>query len=674
VAVPEIGPAPTDRWAGRLRVAATTTLLAGIAYTIVFVYFAFRARFTVPYFDDWSWLASLQDGGLASLWQPHNEHLIVIPRLLVWIDFWIWGWPGYASLLAALLAHASVAAVFIWMCRGRDVAEARLLAGAVLIITFSTYGLQGAVFPAAVNFPLVVAFATLAVASLAHGAAAASRRHHWMTAAGVCSVLAMLCVSNGLAVPFILVALALLLRLPRAALAFLALGLAGAAVRYAIGGVPESALVASLPAVMRFTLATLAGPAASLSIDLALGVGALFLVLAAVVCWRFVRTRARPPADAIVAGCVAFAIAGGFLTAIGRAQFDPSVAAQSRYTELAALGWASLLLALPAGLTDRRVGRMAAMVLAAVAIIGFPAQLFVGRVWAAKADHLAVAGLALATGVDDDDWISRIHPLGSSLIDPVLPLLRDRGVGFLSFPEAGQRVTASTAPPCDGRVEAFNSLDSSPILRIRGQLRNQGAALRLLDGESRAQGLALPAPTTEHPLAYANDFVWAELEILSGRVDIEGLWVGVSKRGSGPPFQAELIDDKRSVICTATVDCCASVPEKTTRREIVVRGNQAQGFLDGADCTAVRGWLWDPVRPDIPLDVRIAVDNGVDVVERASLFRQDLRDAGKGNGAHGFHVPSASLKLGPGTWHVNVRVAATGVPLVGSPRTVTCDR
>jgi hypothetical protein len=496
-----------------------------------------------------------------------------------------------------------------------------------------------------------------------------------MAAAGVCCVLAMLCVTNGLAVPFILAGLALFLRLPYAVLVFLAIGLAGASARYALGGVPESALVASLPAILRFTLATLAGPVASLSTGLAFGAGAVFLILAAIVCWRFVRTRAKAPVDTVVVGSVAFAIAGGFLTAIGRAQFDPSIAAESRYTELAALGWAGLLLALPAGFTLRRVGHTAAVLLAGVAIFGFPVQLFVGRVWTAKADHLAVAGLTLATGVDDGEWISRIHPLGPSLIYPVLPLLRDRGVAFLSFPEAGQRVTTSTtAPSCDGRVEAFNTLGSSPSLRISGQLRNRGTTLRLLDGESRAQGRALPAPAAEHAFAHANDFVWAELEILSGRIDTEGRWLGVSNRGSGPPYQAELIDDNGTLVCRATVDCCAPLPAKTTRPEIIVRGNLAQGFLDGADCTAVWGWLWDPVRPDIPLDVRIAVDNGADIVERASLVRQDLRDAGKGNGAHGFKVPAASLKLGPGTWHVNVSVAATGVPLIGSPRTVSCDR
>jgi hypothetical protein len=37
-------------------------------------------------------------------------------------------------------------------------------------------------------------------------------------------------------------------------------------------------------------------------------------------------------------------------------------------------------------------------------------------------------------------------------------------------------------------------------------------------------------------------------------------------------------------------------------------------------------------------------------------------------------VPAAALKLSPGTWQVSVRVASTGVPLTGSPVTITCDR
>ena len=116
------------------------------------------------------------DAWTKGLWSPHNEHVIVIPRLLVWLDFWIWGWPGYATLIAAILSHAAMAAILISTCRGRPRDEARLLTGAVLMLMFLTYELQGVVFPSSVNFPLVAVFATLAIASLARCADARNQR------------------------------------------------------------------------------------------------------------------------------------------------------------------------------------------------------------------------------------------------------------------------------------------------------------------------------------------------------------------------------------------------------------------------------------------------------------------------------------------------------------------
>jgi hypothetical protein len=391
--------------------------------------------------------------------------------------------------------------------------------------------------------------------------------------------------------------------------------------------------------------------------------------------WRFVRAPARSTADAIVAGSLAFAAAGAALTAIGRAQFDPSVAAESRYTELATLGWLGLLLSLPIGVTGRPWGRTGSVLLAAVALIALPIQLFVGRVWAAKADHLQAAALTLATGVEDRDWIGRIHPLGLSYIASVLPHLRSRGVDFLAFPEAGRQVTtADHAPQCEGQVYATEAPGVSPGLRIQAELRGRATTLRVLDSESRVRGLAVPAPTVLDPLAHANDFVWAELDVLAGSDERGSRWLGVSNRGSGPPFTAQLVDEAGQSVCWAPVVCCHPAPGPTPRSEIVIRGNVAEGVVDRADCTAVAGWVWDPVRPISPLDVRVTVEGGGDIVERASAFRQDLLDAGKGNGAHAFVVPAEALELGRGVWQVSVTVAATGVPLAGSPKTVTCER
>src|SRR5688572_18632747 len=167
LAIPADTKAQTDgrRW---LKHVARLNLLLGLTYAAVFIFFAFRARFTVPYGDDWPWLTSLQDAPFTkALWQTHNEHIIVIPRLLLWLDFFLWGWPGYATLFAALLSHATIAGVLaLYSVADRSRQEALLLIGSVLVLTFLTYALQGAVFPGSVLFPLVAAFSTSSIACL----------------------------------------------------------------------------------------------------------------------------------------------------------------------------------------------------------------------------------------------------------------------------------------------------------------------------------------------------------------------------------------------------------------------------------------------------------------------------------------------------------------------------
>lgn len=660
-----------------LRLPASISLGAGALFALTFVYFSLRARFTVPYVDDWSLLASLQQPNwLAALFEPHNEHIMAVPRLLIWTDFWIWGWPGYATYAAAMLSHAIVVAVFVWLSRSYPAHESRLLIGWVLVTTCTTYALQGAVFPAAVNFSLVLGFGALAIALVARSSIEPRSTRRPLLAL-IPALLAMLSVTNGLAVPLVLTGLSLSLRLPKAVTAaFSVLTLLGVAMRYWPAGVPDSALAASPSAVVAFTLAILAGPIAALSPRLAVVVGGTVAVLGVFGLWRFARAPAKRPIDALVAGSFAFVVISAAMTAIGRAQFDRSVAAESRYAELASLAWAGLpYYLLWPGFIGGTLARTVVVLLPAMAVVALPMQLFVGRVWAAKADHLRVAALTLTTHVRDADLMWQLHPLGDVAIDPALALLRQRDVAFLRFPERGNVIHDEGAPSCGvGTVEGFEAPVATDGLRIRARLADTGQALRIVDRESRAQGLAWPAPVVSDPRAGPNDFIWAEVDRLTGRVDPRGYWRGLTARGAGEPYRAQLVDDAGHVICTAPVSCCPPEPASESRGELVVRGSVPGGYVDGVDCNAIGGWAWDPVRPDAPIDVRVAASNGVERVIAADVPREDLRVAGLGNGAHGFSLPAAALQLGPGTWQIRVSVAATGVELYGSPKTATCPQ
>lgn len=62
-----------------------------------------------------------------------------------------------------------------------------------------------------------------------------------------------------------------------------------------------------------------------------------------------------------------------------------------------------------------------------------------------------------------------------------------------------------------------------------------------------------------------------------------------------------------------------------------------EGFLDAVDCNKISGWAWDRNKPNNPVTVNI-YDGNILLASQvlADIFRQDLVNAGKGNGKHGF--------------------------------------
>ena len=98
-----------------------------------------------------------------------------------------------------------------------------------------------------------------------------------------------------------------------------------------------------------------------------------------------------------------------------------------------------------------------------------------------------------------------------------------------------------------------------------------------------------------------------------------------------------------------------------------------EGFIDAADCSSIRGWAWDKNQPNSSINADIYDGNTKLATVGANQFRQDLVNAGKGNGYHGFtyNTPS-SLKDGS-AHNVHVKYAGTSIELSGSPKADPCS-
>jgi RHS repeat-associated protein len=95
------------------------------------------------------------------------------------------------------------------------------------------------------------------------------------------------------------------------------------------------------------------------------------------------------------------------------------------------------------------------------------------------------------------------------------------------------------------------------------------------------------------------------------------------------------------------------------------------GYFDAADCTQLVGWAWDANQPNAAINVDI-YDNGTLLATvPAATFRQDLQNAGNGNGDHGFTYASSALYSGT-THTLSVNYSGTNIPLGNAPKTITC--
>lgn len=100
-----------------------------------------------------------------------------------------------------------------------------------------------------------------------------------------------------------------------------------------------------------------------------------------------------------------------------------------------------------------------------------------------------------------------------------------------------------------------------------------------------------------------------------------------------------------------------------------------EGFIDEVSCDVVRGWAWDPSRPDAPVTIELYDGSRLLKTLVADQLRPDLRDGGKGNGKHMFRE-AAPKEFKDGKPH-EVRAVIKGTsytlkPSEGASVSVTC--
>ncbi|MGM9510379.1 right-handed parallel beta-helix repeat-containing protein [Larkinella sp. GY13] len=97
-----------------------------------------------------------------------------------------------------------------------------------------------------------------------------------------------------------------------------------------------------------------------------------------------------------------------------------------------------------------------------------------------------------------------------------------------------------------------------------------------------------------------------------------------------------------------------------------------EGYLDKVECSSFRGWAWDASQPNTPVSVEFFADGQSLGSIVADLFRQDIKDAGKGNGKHVYHFTTPESIRDAQPHLITAKVLNSNYTLKWAPKTLTC--
>jgi hypothetical protein len=490
-------------------------LLAGLAAAAAAVVMVGTAAMVVlcwnplPYWDQWDNLIAGRDVTLAWLVSQHNEHRILVPRLIFLADARLFDERNVLELVANGLVPLATACL-LSLLAGRTMRLGR--SGSVIVaslscaLMFSALQWENFVSPFQVQV-FLVCFAGPA-ACLVH----CCGRPHGPTllAVIVLEILAALSMASGIVVPMIIVALGLRLHRPAWQIALLTITGCLMLALYLWGYVTPSqhedpaAAFADPLGIAAYVIGELGVfpqalfGHATLWIHRVSGGIALSLFAALLVSHRR-GVDGAAQAEAALLGIGSFALGTCVLTALGRARFGVEQAASGRYATLVLLFWAVLLLLGLARLPERRrAAGLFAMSLFTLVLACVEPRLAAPAIRAMRSLRAAEPAVLVPDG--DAEMLSRLYPV-PGVIAARLPSLRAAAASVFEDPWSGRLQTMfrmdqarATVPGCKGDVSEVLAVGDGKTAgwRLTGHLSVPAwpaARLVLVDLDDRVVGL-----------------------------------------------------------------------------------------------------------------------------------------------------------------------------------------
>jgi hypothetical protein len=493
----------------------------------------------VPFWDAWdgylNFYTLVTEGHWRQWWALHNEHRIVLARLLFYIDLaWFRGTArfllvvNYLLVLGAFLTYRSILRKLAGPAApARAVALVGLF---IFMVLFSWVQQKNLVWAFQSQFFLAQWLPLLALYLLYLSDAQPERSRYWFTLACVTGVLCIGTMANGVLALPIMVGYALIQRMGWKRTTVLALLAALCLLAYfagyqspvnhgSIGGAAQLNPIKLLQYVLLYIGSPFFYLLGARSLPVGQLFGLVFVLLAVLKAWEYLKSPRQHALASCLLAYLGYFVATALGTGVGRLPFGLAQAATSRYTTPALMGWTALLLLyLPQVIAAVRASRhrfvWPLMVLLAAMLVQ---QAQATRSKRSQLYEWEVAALALEMGVHDDPQVHLVFyntewglqlsrkPAAANLSAFGLATIRDAGL------LVGTVAGALSTEPCRGAIAESHDLPKERLYSaISGWVapaigENDISALKLVSDAGVVVGYALAGPPLKVRPAGAQD-------------------------------------------------------------------------------------------------------------------------------------------------------------------------
>ncbi len=495
-----------------LIVCATTT------YGIV------KAYSSVPCYDAWdgsiNFYRQVTDGNFIAWWAPHNEHRVVLPRLLLWADLHWLGGTDVMPLVVDALAVVGAAWTFWKMSLANrpGIVRSRHAAFGLCVLAWLALWMQKENLTSGFQSGFLLAFCVPLWAFRLLDEASRGPRLRFVGACVLGVAAAGTMINGVITLPLMTLQALLTSQSWRRCLILSGLSVVIATAYFYGLAVTAEHLHRSrwglddLVSVIQYTVYYLGSPAHFLLKEGIVGrfgaatAGSMLIVLAVVAAVR--NARSRQPDDTAFALLIfiLYVMVAALLTAWGRIGFGVDQAFSSRYTTPALMAWAALFAlyrrSSTAPLARWKHGARIVAVLLALLMIRLQTE-------ATKPQDVARFGqklgaLALALQVNDAEAIHRIYPRAQRALEIAAAASARNLSVFNRFPWKGASTAIGgldQAPPasvrCEGAIDRIEVIEDDPrYLRITGWLidpssRSSPGRIEIVDPSNTVVGIAI---------------------------------------------------------------------------------------------------------------------------------------------------------------------------------------